>query len=73
MLNGRVLQCTCIAGYGTASQLSRLVVGRSCDCTVGKSCACGDWASWLLTPARGEGRKVVHLAPAFSVLDGWTT
>lgn len=28
----RVLaRCTCIAGYGTASQLSRFQVGRSCD------------------------------------------
>jgi hypothetical protein len=28
---GRILKCTCIAGYGTASQLFRFEVGHRCD------------------------------------------
>jgi hypothetical protein len=64
--------CTCIAGYGTASQLSRFEVGHSCDFHRWKIMRsllrrCGDWSSLLLLTG-GEERRV-HLAPAFLSLE----
>lgn len=60
VLNGWMPKCACIAGYGTASQLSRFQVGRSCDFHRWKIIRsllrrCGDWPS-----ATSHWRREAH-------------